>query len=77
VVDTADLLDKFWDMHSAVVRPLAGGINSETWLVEHRGSTYVAKRVSPEGVADLVAGCEVAAALAQDGFRHGTTSAHL
>lgn len=71
VVDTADLLDRFWGMHAADVRPLGGGINSETWLVEHQGSTYVAKRVSPTAIADLIAGCEVAAALAQAGFVTG------
>ena len=58
-------------MHAADVRPLGGGINSETWLVEHQGSTYVAKRVPPTAVGDLVAGCEVAAALAEAGFVTG------
>jgi len=46
-------------------------MNSETWLVEHQGSTYVAKRVPPTAIADLVAGCEVAAALAEAGFVTG------
>jgi Ser/Thr protein kinase RdoA (MazF antagonist) len=71
VVDTAELLDMFWGMHAADVRPLGGGINSETWLVEHQGSTYVAKRVSPTAVDDLVAGCEVATSLAEAGFVTG------
>jgi homoserine kinase type II len=71
VVDTAELLDRFWGMRAADVRPLGGGINSEAWLVEHQDRTYVAKRVSPTAVADLVAGCEVAAALAEAGFVTG------
>jgi Ser/Thr protein kinase RdoA (MazF antagonist) len=71
MVDIAELLDRLWGMHSADVRPLGGGINSETWLVGYEGSTYVAKRVSPGSTADLVAGCEVAAALAGAGFVTG------
>ncbi|CAN5324118.1 hypothetical protein BH18ACT9_BH18ACT9_02510 [soil metagenome] len=67
VVDTAELLHRFWGMHAADVRHLGGGINSETWLVEHEASTYVAKRVSSTAIADLVAGCEVATALAEAG----------
>lgn len=46
-------------------------MNSETWLVEHQGSTYVAKSVSPDAVADLVAGAEVATTLAEAGFVTG------
>ena len=71
VVDIAELLARFWGLDAADVRPLEGGINSETWLVEHQGSTYVAKRVRPSALADLVAGCEVAAALAEAGFATG------
>jgi Ser/Thr protein kinase RdoA (MazF antagonist) len=71
MVDIAELLNKLWGMRSADVRPLGGGINSETWLVEHEGSSYVAKRVSPAAVADLIAGCEVAATLAASGFVTG------
>lgn len=69
--DVAELLERFWGMRAADVTPLGGGINSETWLVEHRGSTYVAKRVAPAAVAELVAGCEVAASLAEAGFVTG------
>lgn len=69
--DVAELLGEFWGMHGSDVRPLGGGINSETWLVEHRGSTFVAKRVSPTGLDDLIAGCEVAATLAEAGFVTG------
>lgn len=58
-------------MHAADVRPLGGGINSVTWLVEHQGSTYVAKHVPPTAIDDLVAGCEIAAALAEAGFVTG------
>ena len=46
-------------------------MNSETWVVEHQGSTYVAKRVPLSEVAELVAGCEVAFALADAGFVTG------
>jgi homoserine kinase type II len=58
-------------MRGCDLRPLGGGINSDTWLVEHQGSTYVAKRVSATGIDDLVAGCDVAAALAEAGFLSG------
>jgi homoserine kinase type II len=71
VMDAAELLDRFWGMHAADIRPLGGGINSETWLVEHHGATYVAKRVPHGGIADLVAGCEVASRLAEAGFVTG------
>ena len=70
-MDIAELLHRFWGIQAADVRPLSGGINSETWLVEHRGSTYVAKRVPAGAVADLVAGCEVASALAGAGWVTG------
>ncbi len=66
-----DALAAHWGLRSAAVTPLGGGMNSETWLVEHEGSTYVAKSVSPEAVADLVAGAAVATALAEAGFVTG------
>ena len=69
--ELAALLVRFWGMDVANISPIEGGINSDTWLVEHQGSTYVAKRVSQTAVADLVAGCEVAAALAEAGFVTG------
>lgn len=68
----ADLLHSSWGLDGASVEPLGGGINSETWLVQHRGSTYVAKRVAPGGLDDLVAGCEVAESLAAAGFATGS-----
>lgn len=71
MVDTAGLLDRFWGMRGADVRPLGGGINSETWLVEHQGTTYVAKRVSANATADLVMGCEVSTSLAEAGLVTG------
>ncbi len=58
-------------MRGAAATPLGGGMNSETWLVEHEGSTYVAKAVSPAAAADLVAGGEVATVLAEAGFVTG------
>lgn len=71
MVDIAELLGTFWGRHAADISPLGGGINSETWLVKHHRSTYVAKRVSPTAIAELVAGCEVAATLARAGFVTG------
>lgn len=54
---TPALLQQFWALDGAVVTPLGGGMNSETWLVDHEGSTYVAKRVAAGQVPDLAAGC--------------------
>lgn len=71
MTDITELLRRYWGMDAAELRPLGGGINSETWVVEHQGSTYVAKRVAPTALADLVAGCEVATALAAAGFVTG------
>lgn len=70
-MDIPELLHRFWGMHAAHVTPLGGGMNSETWLVEDQGSTYVAKRVPQTAIAELVAGCEIAAALAAAGFISG------
>ena len=70
-MDTPELLHRFWGMHAADVTPLGGGMNSQTWVVEHQGSTYVAKRVPQTAIAELVAGCEIAAALAEAGFVTG------
>lgn len=67
----AHLLETFWGMRDAAVRPLGGGMNSETWLVEHEGSSYVAKAVSPAAASDLAAGAEVATTLARSGFVTG------
>ena len=69
--DVRAALTTHWGLGSATVTPLAGGMNSETWLVEHEGSTYVAKSVSSDGIADLVAGAEAATALAEAGFVTG------
>lgn len=71
MIDVAGLLLTHWDMDVAAARPLDGGINSQTWLVEHDGASYVAKHVPAPAAADLVAGCEVAAALADSGFVTG------
>lgn len=71
MTDTSELLHQFWGMRDAEVKPLGGGMNSKTWLVEHQGSTYVAKHVPASAVADLVAGGEIAAALARVGFVTG------
>lgn len=69
--DLGEILATAWGMHSAQVTPLDGGMNSQTWLVEHQGSTYVAKAVSPAATADLAAGAEAAAKLAEEGFVTG------
>lgn len=70
-MDPSELLTRYWGLDAPHVSPLGGGMNSETWLVEHQGTTYVAKHVPPTGVADLVAGGEAAAALAEAGFVTG------
>lgn len=70
--EVAALLERSWGMRGAVLTPLTGGMNAETWMVQARGSTYVAKRVEPRGLADLVAGCEVAASLAAAGLVTGS-----
>ena len=71
MLDVKAALATHWGLESAVVTPLGGGMNSETWLVEHEGSTYVAKSVSRDGLADLLAGAEAATALAEAGFVTG------
>lgn len=71
MTNTPELLATFWGMRGADVTPLGGGMNSETWLVEHEGTTYVAKAVSPAAAADLVTGGEVATTLARSGFVTG------
>lgn len=71
MADLRELLRRFWGIHSADVRPLEGGMNSETWVVRHPGSAFVAKRVRPADIAGLVAGCEIAWALADAGLVTG------
>ncbi|HEY0643758.1 MAG TPA: phosphotransferase [Nocardioides sp.] len=71
MTDAPRLLETFWGMRDAAVTPLGGGMNSETWLVEHEGSSYVAKAVSPAAASDLAAGAEVATILARAGFVTG------
>ncbi len=71
MTDTPDLLRRFWGIRPADVKPLGGGMNSETWVVEHQGSTYVAKRVPATEIDGLLAGCEVASVLADAGFVTG------
>ena len=71
MLNLRDALATHWGLESVVVTPLGGGMNSETWLVEHEGSTYVAKSVSSDRIADLMAGAEAATALAEAGFVTG------
>jgi homoserine kinase type II len=46
-------------------------MNSETWVVEHEGTTHVAKQVAESDVDEFVTGCEVASGLADRGFVTG------
>ncbi len=71
MTSTGELIRTYWGLTGAELTPLDGGINSDTLLVAHQESTYVAKRVPSSSVADLVTGCEVAAALADAGFVTG------
>jgi Ser/Thr protein kinase RdoA (MazF antagonist) len=71
VTDVPDLLNRFWSIRPNEVRPLGGGMNSETWIVEHEGATYVSKRVAEADVHEFVAGCEIASTLAGRGFVTG------
>ncbi|WP_156411592.1 phosphotransferase enzyme family protein [Nocardioides sp. Soil805] len=71
MIDVAATLLSHWGMDSVAVRPLEGGMNSDTWLVEHDGTAYVAKHVPATALDDLVAGCEVAASLADAGVVTG------
>ncbi len=70
-MDPSDALAQHWGLVDARVTPLGGGMNSETWLIEHEGSTYVAKAVASDAVAALLAGAEVATALAEAGVVTG------
>lgn len=70
-MSTADLIKTYWGLDGIVLEPLAGGMNSETSLVHHAGSTFVVKRVPLRSAADLAAGCEVAANFADAGFVTG------
>ena len=68
----ADLLHRHWGLDGAAVSPLPGGMNSETWLVEHQGSKYVAKRVLAEALGELTRGCEISSMLADQGLVTGS-----
>lgn len=70
MTDPGGLLAEHWGVRAAP-RALGGGMNSDTWLVDHEGATYVAKLVPPAGVEGLVAGGEVATALAEAGMVTG------
>ena len=71
VTNAPELLEKFWGMRGADVKPLGRGMNSETWVAEHQGSTYVVKRVPSTQIAGLIVGCEIASTLAQVGLVTG------
>ncbi len=71
MTDVPDLLYRFWGIRPDEVRPLGGGMNSETWVVDHGGTTYVSKRVAKDDVDEFVTGCEVASTLADRGFVTG------
>lgn len=69
--DLPGLLRTFWGLEEVELTPLAGGMNSRTWLVGHGPSTYVVKHVPASQVAELVSGCEVASTLASAGLVTG------
>lgn len=69
--DPRDALAEHWGLASARVTPLDGGMNSRTWLVEHDGSTYVAKAVAADAVAALQSGADIATTLAEAGLVTG------
>ena len=69
--DTREALVEHWGLEGASVAPLGGGMNSETWLVRLDEVAYVAKRVAPDAVPDLLAGAEAATALAEAGLVTG------
>ena len=71
VTNAPNLLRRFWGIHNAEVKPLGGGMNSETWIIEHQGSNYVAKRVPSTQIVGLTTGCEIASMLAQAGIVTG------
>lgn len=71
MTNLSDVLDRYWSLPGADVEPLGGGMNSETWSVRHHGRSYVAKRVAPAQVADLVRGSEIATQLARAGLVTG------
>jgi len=66
-----EALRTHWGLHGAQVRPWPGGMNSQTWLVRHQGSKYVAKRVPQTALAGLARGCQIASQLAEVGFVTG------
>jgi homoserine kinase type II len=68
---TPRLLQRYWGLRGAVVHPLGGGMNSETWLVEHQEGVCVAKLVPASSVAELEAGGQIAATLSRAGFVTG------
>jgi homoserine kinase type II len=71
MTDVPGLLHLFWGIRPDEVRPHGGGMNSETWVVEHEGTTYVSKRVADDDVDEFVVGCDVASTLADAGFVTG------
>jgi Ser/Thr protein kinase RdoA (MazF antagonist) len=71
VTDIPDLLTRFWGIEASDLRPLPGGMNSATWVVEHDGTTYVVKQVVTSEVDEFATGCEVASRLADQGFVTG------
>jgi homoserine kinase type II len=63
-------LDREWGLDSAVVTPLDGGMNSQTWVVTSRGRRWVAKAVGP-AVRGLSAALEVASIVETAGIPAG------
>ncbi len=71
MTDLVESLRTFWGLPNAELKPLGGGMNSETWLVQDGKTNYVAKQVPSTQIAELLAGCKAAAALANAGIVTG------
>ncbi len=70
--DLVDLLARHWGLGAADVRPLGGGMNSQTWLVQDASVTYVAKQVAASALTQLAAGGQVATDLTAAGLVTGS-----
>lgn len=67
----ADLVARHWGLDGAVVRPLGGGMNSQTWLVEVAGAACVLKQVAPDDLVAFEEGCGHAERFAAAGLVTG------
>ncbi len=75
-----DSLERHWDLRHADVQPLAGGMNSTTWLVTTTGveaGRWVAKVVRPADRPSLLLGTQAATAVDAAGVSAGTAEPTL